>query len=43
MRSSSRVTALELAVEDELAERVGTGQVQEALARNPLGPASALG
>jgi hypothetical protein len=36
-------TALELAVEDELAERVGTGQVQEALARNPLSPGSALG
>ena len=35
-------SALELAVEDELAEQVGTGQVQEALARNPLGPGSAL-
>jgi hypothetical protein len=35
-------TALELAVEDELAELVGTGQVQEALARNPPSPGSAL-
>jgi hypothetical protein len=35
-------TALELAVEDELAALVGTGHVQEALARNPQGPGSAL-
>lgn len=35
-------TALELAVEDELAGQVRTGHVQEALARNPPGPGSAL-
>jgi hypothetical protein len=35
-------TALELAVESDLAKTVTVGHVQEALARNPPGPASAL-
>jgi Cdc6-like AAA superfamily ATPase len=34
--------ALELAVDDPTVERIGAGHVQEAMARNPLAPGSAL-
>ena len=34
--------ALELAVDDPTVARIGAGHVQEAMARNPLAPGSAL-